>query len=68
MQLKRMSSYRNHSGFKKLFFSRLYRSPSQTKEGFEEFCTDLNLLLFNVIDLKIPLSMVNRDFNERTWK
>ena len=68
MQLKRMSSYGNHSGLKKLFFSHLYRSSSQTKEEFEKFCTDLNLLFSNVIDLNILLSVINRDFNERTWE
>ena len=50
-------------GKKKLFFSCLYRSASQTKEEFEEFCTGLNLLLSNVNDLNIPLSVITGDFN-----
>ena len=54
-------------GKEKLFFSCLYRSPSQTKEEFEEFFTDLNLLLSNV-DLNIPLSVVTSDFNARSSK
>ena len=53
MHLKSMSSYGNHSGYKKLLFSYLYRSPSQTKEEFEEFCTVLTLLLSNVNDLSV---------------
>ena len=51
-----------------LFFSRLYRSPSQTKEEFEEFCTDLNLLLSTGNDLNIPLSVITGDFNARSSK
>ena len=49
-------------------FSCLYRSPSQTKEEFEEFCTDLHLLLSNVNDLNIPLSVITGDFNARSLK
>ena len=55
-------------GKKKLFFSCLYRSPSQTKEEFEEFCPDLNLLLSKVSDLNIPLSVITGDFNARSSK
>ena len=55
-------------GKKKLFFSYLHRSPSKTKEEFEEFCTDLNLLLSNVNDLNIPLSVITGDFNARSSK
>ena len=46
----------------------LYRSPSQTKEEFEEFCTDLSLLLSNVNDLNIPLSVITGDFNANSSK
>ena len=34
---------------KKVIFSCLYRSPSQTREKFVEFCTDLTLFMSNVI-------------------
>ena len=54
-------------GKKKVIFLCLYRSPSKTKE-FEEFCTDLNLLLSNINDLNIPLSVTTGDFNERSSK
>ena len=63
-----MPSYRNHSGWKKLFFSCLYISRSQTKEEFEEFCTDLNLLLSNINDLNISLSVIAGDFTARSSK
>ena len=53
---------------KKVFFSCLYRSPSQTKEEFREFCADLNLLLSNVNDLNIPLSVITGEFNARSSK
>ena len=55
-------------GKKKFFFSYLHRSPSKTKEEFEEFYTDLNLLLSNVNDLNIPLSVITGDFNARSSK
>ena len=45
-----------------------YRLPSQTKEEFEEFCADLNLLLFNVNDVNIPLLVITGDFNARSSK
>ena len=40
--------------------------PSQTKGELEELCTDLNLLLSNVNDLNIPLSVITGDFNARS--
>ena len=55
-------------GKKIFFFSYLHRSPSKTKEEFEEFYTDLNLLLSNVNDLNIPLSVITGDFNARSSK
>ena len=67
MGRKIMFSYGNHSG-KKNFFSCLYRSSSQIKEEFEKFCTDLKLLLSNVNDLNIPLSVITGDFNARSSK
>ena len=53
---------------KKVFFSCVYRSPSQAKDKFEEFCTDLNLLLSNVNDLNIPLSLITGDVSARSVK
>ena len=50
----------------KLFFSCLYRLPNQTKEEFEEFCTDLSLLLSNVNNLNNPLSVMTGDFNAKS--
>ena len=40
-------------------------SPSKTKEEFEKFCIDLNLLLSNVSDLNIPLLVLTGNFNAR---
>ena len=41
----------------------MYRSPSQTQDEFEEFCNDLNLLLSNVNDVNVTLSVITGDFN-----
>ena len=48
-------------GKKKCFFTCLYRSPSQTSDEFEDFCTDLNLLLSNINDLNSACSVITGD-------
>ena len=40
-----------------------YRSPVQAQDEFEEFFNDLNLLLHNVNDVNVTLSVINGDFN-----
>ena len=52
-------------GKKKCFFTCLCRSPSQTSEEFEDFCTDLNLFLSNINDLNPAYSVITGDFNVR---
>ena len=44
----------------------LYRSRIQTKKEFEEFCIDLKLLLSNVSNVNILLSVITGDFNARS--
>ena len=46
-----------------MFFTCLYRSPSQTSHATEDFCTDLNLLLSNINDLNPENSVTTGDFN-----
>ena len=65
MHLKRMYSYNNYSGLKKLFFSCLYSSLGKTKEKFEAICIDENSPLSKVNDLNIPLSVTTGDYNTR---
>ena len=55
----------------KCFFSCIYRSPSQNRDEFENFCLKLDLLL-NKINDEFPLcSVIADDFNTRCsrwWK
>ena len=53
-------------GKNKCFFTCLYRSPSQTSDEFEDFCTDLNLFLSNINDLNPTCSVITGDFNARS--
>ena len=53
-------------GKKKCFFTCLYRSPSQTSDEFEDFCTVLNLFLSNINDLNPACSVITGDFNARS--
>ena len=53
-------------GKEKCFFTCFYRSPSQTSEEFEDFCTDLNLFLSNVNDLNPACSVITGNFNGRS--
>ena len=55
-------------GKKKFFFTCLYRSPSQSSDEFDTFCSNLNLFLSNINDLNPASSIVNGDFNARTSK
>ena len=48
-------------GKKKCFFKSLYRSPSQTSDEFEDFCTDLTYSCLNINDL--ACSVITGDFN-----
>ena len=43
----------------------MYRSPSQTSEEFEAFCTELHLFLSNINDLNLACSVITGDFNAR---
>ena len=53
-------------GKKKCFLTCLYRSPRQTSDEFEDFCTDLNLFLSNINDLNPACSVITADFNARS--
>ena len=48
-----------------MLFTCLYRSPRQTSEEFEVFCTELNLFLSNINDLNPACSDITGDFNAR---
>ena len=51
---------------KKCFFTSFYRSPSQTSNEFEDFCTDLNLFLSNMSnDLNPACYIITGNFNVR---
>ena len=60
-----------HSQNEKCFFSCIYRSPSQNRDEFENFCLKFDLLL-NKINDEFPLrSVITGDFNARCsrwWK
>ena len=47
-------------------FTCLHRSPIQTSEEFEDFCTDLNLFMSNINDLDPACSVITEDFNARS--
>ena len=52
----------------KCFLTCIYRSPSQSRDEFDNFCTKFDLLLSN-INQEFPLcSIVTRDFNARCKK
>ena len=55
-------------GGKKLFFSCLYRSPNQGQEEFESFCSDFNLFLSNINDLRPACSIITSNINNRLTK
>ena len=55
----------------KCFLTCLYRSPSQSRDEFENFCTNFDILLSQIND-KLPIcSVVTGDFNSqcsRWWR
>ena len=53
-------------GKKKCSFTCLYRSPRQTSDKFEDFCTDLNLFLSNINGFNPTCSVITGDFNGRS--
>ena len=55
-------------GKKKCFFRCLYRSPSQSPDECDTFCSNLNLFLSSVNDLNPASSIVIGDYNARTSK
>ena len=55
-------------GKKKCFFTCLYRSPSQSPDKFDTFCSNFYLLLSHINDLSPTFSIVISDFNARNSK
>ena len=55
-------------GKKKCFFTYLYRSPSQSPNEFDTFCSNFNLFLSNINDLNPASSIVIGDINARNSK
>ena len=55
-------------GKKKCFFTCLYRSPSQSPDEFDTFCSNFNLFLSNINDLNPASSILIGDFNARNLK
>ena len=51
-----------------MFFTCLYRSPSQSHDELEHFCADFDLLLSNINDLHPTCSIVLSDFNGKCSK
>ena len=51
-----------------MFFSCLYRSPSQGLEEFESFFAEFDLFLSNVKDLSPTCYVITGDFNARSTK
>ena len=45
------------------FFTCFYRSPSQSHDEFENFCSELNLLLTNINNNETACSVLIGDFN-----
>ena len=55
-------------GKKKCFFTRLYKSPSQSSDELNTFCSNFSLFLSYINDLNLVPSIVIGDFNARTSK
>ena len=51
---------------KQFFLTSLYRSPSQSKDQFDEFCSCFNMLMSNINDEKPLASIITEDFNARS--
>ena len=52
----------------KCFFTCLYRSPNQSHDDPERFCTNFDLLIFNDNNLHPTCSIVLGDFNAKCSK
>ena len=50
----------------KCFLTSLYRSPSQNKDQFDEFCSSFNMLILNVNDEKLLTSIITGNINARS--
>ena len=50
------------------FFTYFYRSPSQSHDEFENFCSELNLLLTNINNNQPVCSVLLGDFNAKCSK
>ena len=50
----------------KCFLTSLCRSPSQSKDQFDEFCSSCNMLMSNINDEKPLASIITGDFNVRS--
>ena len=50
------------------FFTFFYRSQSQSHDEFENFCSELNLLLININNNQPDCSILIGDFNEKCSK
>ena len=50
------------------FFTCFYRSPSQSHDEFENFCSELNLLLTNINNNQPACSVLLGDFNAKCSK
>ena len=46
----------------KCFLTSLYRSPSQSKDQFDEFCSSFNILMSNINDKKPVASIIIRNY------
>ena len=65
--------YKDHHSFgnirlenNKCFLTSLYRSVSQSKDQFDEFCSSLNMLMLNFNNEKPLASIITEDFNARS--
>ena len=50
----------------KCFLVSLYRSPSQSKNQFDEFCSSFNMLMSNINGKKPLASIITGNFNARS--
>ena len=65
MHSRQLLSYKIRSQNEKCFLTCLYRSPSQSQDQFENFCTTFDILLSQIND-ELPIcSIVTGDFNAR---
>ena len=55
-----------HLANNKCFLTGLYRSPSQNKNQFDEFCSSFNMLLSNINDEKPLASIITGNLKARS--